>query len=155
MNTEIYGLSMPWPYDLVMKWEREKAERLKREKAAEKLKREMAAAAEDSSLIPETKLDSHLKPPDAPFQPEPHLPGVLQPELRSIATPELPDPDTAINPDPENNESSSKTDDKVGFEVEKKISSPSTGKTTVYTATLHYRDPLKSKCYSRYLVLEL
>ena len=67
MNTEIYGLSMPWSYDLVMKWEREKAERLKREKAAEKLKREMAAAAEDSSLITETKLDSHLKPPDAPF----------------------------------------------------------------------------------------
>ena len=147
MNTEIYGLSMPWPYDLVMKWEREKAEGLKREKAAEKLKREMAAAAEDSSLIPENKLDSHLKAPDTPVEPEPQLT-----ESPVILESELPDPDTAINLDPENNESSSKTNDKVGFEVEKKISSPSTGKTTVYTATLHYRDP---KCYCRYLALEL
>ena len=121
MNTEIYGLSMPWPYDLVMKWEREKAERLKREKAAEKLKREMAAAAEDSSLITETKLDSHLKAPDTPFQPDPQLT-----ESPVIPESELPDPDTTINPDPENLEPSSKT---ASFEVDEKISSPRAGKT--------------------------
>ena len=143
VDTEMYGLSMPWPYDLVMKWEREKAERLKREKA-ERMEREKAAVEEDHSLIPETKFDSDPKPSDTPFQPEPQFSGVLQPEFRLtetpvISEPELPVPDTAINPDPTNLEPSSKTDDKeskVGFEVEEKMekkssdASPSTGKTT-------------------------
>ena len=147
VDTEMYGLSMPWPYDLVTKWEREKAERLKREKAemAERLEREKAVVEEDHSPIPETKFDSDPKPSDTPFQADPQLPGALQPEFRLTETPvtsesELSNPDPAINPDPENLEPSSKTDDnesKVGFEVEEKMekmssegSSPSTGKTT-------------------------
>ena len=149
VDTEMYGLSMPWPYDLVMKWEREKAERLKREKAemAERLEREKAAVEEDNSLIHETKFDSDPKPSDTPFQTDPQLPGALQTEFRLTETPvtcsfepELPVPDPDINPDPENIEPSSKIDDnesKVGFEVEEKMekmssedSSPSTGKTT-------------------------
>ena len=55
--------------------ELEYAEMLKKEKdkLSRNLKSEIATLEDDSSPTPETKFDSHSKPSDAPFQPEPQL----------------------------------------------------------------------------------
>ena len=98
VNTEIYGLRRPWPYDLVEKWQKEKAE------MAKQLKREKAAMEDDQSLIPDTKSDSDHKPADTPFQPEPKLSGGLQPEFKfseTLITSESKLPGTAIDPESE------------------------------------------------------
>ena len=76
VNTEIYGLSKPWPYDLVEKWQKEKAEMAKR------LKREKAGVEDDPDpLIPNTKFDSDSKPSATPFLSKPQLFGGLLPDF--------------------------------------------------------------------------